>query len=446
MNNCFVKTTFILFILLITSCSGPRMLTKKGIKFEETNHPKTAFGLYLKALKKKPEYDVAQSGLKRMGIKLITIDIATFTKLVSQKEYRSAVKYYEMAMARKKKIEYYNITIPWSLESYEQYKAAKVIANRQIAEEHYGIAFDFEQNKQYRKAYQSYVTASRADRTLKDVLEKCKIMKDSSTLRITFSFDNKTSTALVEQVARTIYKKNDPFVEIIDWDDPKLKFKLPKISSSNTIDTSYVIERAKAIGVHAVIVIEDITLDMGEDLWNSQDMKLYSITPKIKTDTTSVTDMSITTTSEGKKDTSFTESTTYTHYVYGDAWQVDAIRKKGSRSVDARAYFQIIDGETGETIRSTSSWHREESTVDYVDCNVDDRKSMSSKIPPQKKISLSKAKSEKKKYRKRFRLPFSSNLFTANRFLTGKNRLKSNAIQNLGSNMGKDIYRSLPQR
>lgn len=434
-------------VICIVACTGPRVLTKHGIEYEESKLHGKAYESYSKALKKKPTFVKALSGLKRTGTRLIDSELSTFAAMVNKKEYRSAVGYYESALARKKEINSYSLVVSWPADVDAKYREAKAIANRQIAEEHYGIASKYESERKFRKAYYSYITSSKADSKYKDVVEKCEEMLDSAKVHIAFIQGKHVSTNLIPHITETILRKNDPFVEVVDRSQLQQILKEHELSLTGIIDEASAVEVGKILGIHALVLIDDITIDAPEDRWSKQRMLLYKVIPKVVSDTTTLIDTVYKNISIGKTDTVISKKKILTHYVEAETHTVKAVKVTGRRAVEAAASYKIILMETAEVIGSGHRVKRAEDSVVYVNCGIRDYETLSSTIPLRKKItSLSLSQYELDSYMRELRLPFGIGLFKARRDLAEWSELKNEALNELSYQLGKDIYRELPER
>lgn len=436
-----------LVLLLLVACTGPRVLTKHGLEYEESKLPGKAYESYSRALKKKPNFVKALSGLKRTGSQLIDKELSTFTAMVNKKEYRSAVGYYESALSRKKEISSYNLIVSWPADIDTKYRKAKAIANRQIAEEHYGIASKYENERKFRKAYYSYVTSSKADSKFKDVVQKCEEMLDSAKVHIAFVQGAHVSSNLIPQITETILKKQDPFVEVVDRSQLNQILKEHELSLTGVIDEASAVEVGKILGIHALVLVDDIFIDKPEDRWSKQKMLLYKVIPRIVIDTTELTDTTYKTISVGKVDTIITKKKVLSHYIEAETHTIKAVKVTGSRAVEASASYKIILMETAGIVGSGRRVKRAEDKVVFVDCGISDYSALSSKIPLRKKISSNSSQQyEIKSYIRNLRLPFKSKLFNARRHLEDRSELKNEALNSLSYQLGKDIYKEIPER
>lgn len=117
--------TQLLFVLILTSCNGPKKLTKKGNELAGAGVHKQAVEFYIRALKKDQAHIPAISGLKSSGQAVMADYQSKFFKAYNNADYKTSVYTYMEMEKFQARLKRHNAEIDIPSHYQEDYKEAK---------------------------------------------------------------------------------------------------------------------------------------------------------------------------------------------------------------------------------------------------------------------------------------------------------------------------------
>ena len=135
----------LLLILIVSACTGPKMLTKKGNKLAEAGIHKEAVELYMDALYKDRAHVSAIQGLRKSGAVVLNSFQSDFFRAYSNSEYKKAVYIYKDMEAFQTRLNKMNAELIIPSHYIDDYKDAKTkyleqrfdTANEMMAQENF---------------------------------------------------------------------------------------------------------------------------------------------------------------------------------------------------------------------------------------------------------------------------------------------------------------------
>jgi len=114
----------LLSLLVLTACSGPKALTKRGVELQDAGMNRQAAEMYYQALRRKPSYIEAMVGLRTTGQGFIDTQVGEFQRASMDGRRADALELYDEMVAYQSRIAAVNVDllIPESLKSdYENH-------------------------------------------------------------------------------------------------------------------------------------------------------------------------------------------------------------------------------------------------------------------------------------------------------------------------------------
>ena len=390
MKYFFILLSTLFVFLTLESCTSSKALAKKAKKLEDSNQYQPASDLYYQSAKKNNTNIDALAGMKRTGSLVLNDYINTFNKAKLDEDYKKATYTYLDAEKYVAKIGQVNVKLEipeftqadfrivkklhlnkeydegLSLIETENFKDAELKFNevykfdknfkevkelRNIAflEPFYRKAITYQDNKEYRKAYESYQRILKRLPDYKDTKDNCEYVLRAGQINLVVLDDKeKTKYSLYTNniknyTINSIIKKNDPFIKIVDREN------LENILTEQELAVSGLVSEENGVEVGALT---------GAQYALSIKVTNYSVVNK-----------------PAKKGV-YDGFSKYSEKYFNKTTQKNEYRTKykkvkystyyASRQVNFTVNYRIISLKTGEIITSEMLEKKKESTVNYL--------------------------------------------------------------------------------
>ena len=451
---------------IIVSCSGPKSLTKKGVKFQEAGFYDEAIDYYVKALNKNENFIDAKIKLKEASKSVLTSLSSEFFIAYSSRDYKKAVHTFIKMESFVKKVNEHQANLSIASNYYSDFKESKEIylnsefkrANNLLAEENFKNAeqifkeirtIDSEfkkdevaQLKNYsilepkyrvgkslllsgsnRAAYYDFDFITNIDEDYRDAkfLKQEALTKAQYNIAV-YEFENFTTEKGLHNVIRgqlidEMLKQNNPFIKLIDRQNTASIIKEQKLTLDGMVQNESAIRVGGIIGAKALLEGKVLNVVKREGNLMSENKRAYSeYRVKLKNEET------------GKN---------YYETRYNKVRYVEYTRENVA---EITFQFQLVSLETGEILLSRTYTRSEKSFANYATYQGN-----ANTLVPGVWESLSENRASDKVINNRNSVSELRSLFSANKTPVAPHTLINKINQGITSEVIKEVINYNPE-
>lgn len=396
MKQSYTYFTFLLFVVLLSACSGSNRMYKKGQELESAGLHEQAAMAYMDALRRDDDNIEALIALQNSARIVVDEKYGQFFRAIQEGDDRMAIQSYRDAESFRQLLTRYNVEIArpsgheedynMAVERYlavryqegrgalgakdyaraesifremhdlrEDYKDIENLLRLSQAQPQYNLAVEEFDKRNYREAYRLFDQLENRHGSFENSTEyKATSLRNGQFGLGLMEFQNHTDHGGVEvllasRVTRILQAKNDPFLRLIDRTMIGQLTEEQIRAMSGQSDPTTAAEAGKLLGARAILVGELVSMSVDKDETRRTRRPGYLGREVTRTN------------SEGERVTSM---------VYDKVWYYDIER---SSRVSAIFQYKMVDVETGEILLTNALNISESDQVSYSEYNGNTR-------------------------------------------------------------------------
>ena len=423
---------FLLFSLLIsTGCMSTNKRIETAISLEKVQDYQGAFNQYYMVLKRKPASPPALTGAMRSGEQLLVSDLDNFDKARQENNHRKAMEYITHAQHIITVLKPYSQVLSIPTRYNDAIADSQIRATTQYAQFKYDQGLAFFSEAHYRRAYKAFQEVIDTLPTFKDAQQRRARSLELGKQYIAIltppaSRFMSASRLMQTEVLSSLMAQNDPFIEIIDRRHLETILKEHKLTYSGLINDRTSIDAGDISGISSIIYIEVLAIDSSASREKRGTKVIHYVEPQI-----------------------FEQSYTDTSGQFISRYRVSFKSRPAAvnlfeftNRVSVMANFQIISVATSQITETKNTTTVKKSSTIFASTNGYDFRSLSTFVPNSIMVlgSEQMAFSRQDQLMRTLPLPYQTSYFTAPQVPRDVRSLSTDALQELGTTVGSQIY------